>query len=151
MQESDDDTRTHRHRRTESDASAGWREEYATQHVDTSLRADGAKAYTIPGEGDTIRDLDCGGEDTLIVLDTHPEACAAEFEIDDTGVTVAQLNPAYDDGAPVIEAVYLDDIEDRLEGWRSIEDIRDAVSFDVLRVYSFPADRIVETDRGDWV
>ena len=143
------DTTTERHRRTKIDASAGWREEYATQHVDTSLRADGGKAYSIPDEGDTVRDLDARDHGLLIVLNTHPEACAAEFTIDDAGTTVAGVNPGYDDGAPVVEAVYVDDVENTLGSWRSIEDIRDAVSFDVLRVYSFPSDRVVATNRGD--
>lgn len=142
------DDRTHRPRTTDPDASAGWRAEYATQGVDPDLRADGGTAYRLPSKGEVVRDRD-SPEDTLVVLDTHPETAAASHTIDAIDATVAEANPAYDAGAPVVEAVYVADVNDTLEDWFKVGDLRDAVSFGALRSYTFPADRLAEYQGGE--
>jgi hypothetical protein len=58
------------------------------------------------------------------------------------------VNGAYDAAAPVVEAAYVEDVEERLDGWRSVEDLRDAVSFGALDVYTFPADRLAARPGG---
>lgn len=142
---------TNRHRTTDPDASGSWRAEYAFQGVDADLRADGGRAplaafgdggtdHDLPDVGDRVRDRD--GGDELVVVDVH-DASADEYAIDGLGgATVADANPAYDPDAEVVEAVYVESVRDRLDGWRSVEDLRDAVSFDAIDAYSFPADRL---------
>jgi hypothetical protein len=143
--------------RTDTDASAGWEAEYAYQAADPELRADGGDPperaplsaftdggraeYVLPSRGDRVRDRDRGDE--LVVVDVDPETRAGAYEIDGLGgATVADANPAYDAAAPVVEAVYAEEAADSLDGWRSVEDLRDAVAFGALRSYTFPCDRL---------
>ncbi|MFD1687595.1 hypothetical protein [Halobellus litoreus] len=144
-----DDERTNRPRTTEPDASGSWRDEYAAQAVDAELRADGGTAYRLPEEGEVVRDRDSDAGDTLVVVDTHPETTAASFAIDAIGATVAEANPEYDDGAPVVEAAYVEDVNDTLPDWYKTEDLRDAVSFGALSTYTFPADRLAPYNGGE--
>jgi hypothetical protein len=41
------------------------------------------------------------------------------------------------------------DLEERLDGWRSVDDVRDAVAFDAVAAYSFPASRLGEIDADE--
>lgn len=100
------------------------------------------------GAGDRVRDLESDTEDELLVVGIR-DATAAEYVIAEMGESVASLNPGYPPEDRVAEAVYVDEVEDRLDGWRSVEDVRDAVAFDALRSYSFPASRLLATDDED--
>lgn len=152
----------------------GWREIYGANHVaipagvaetDTvgvqeaqnpmaarTLNAplpDGGR-YLLPNSGAHVRDRDTDDEhDTLIVVAVHAETAAEDYEIDELdGATVADVNGDYDPGAPVVEAVYVDEAEEQLDGWRSVEDLRDAVSFGTITAYSFPVSRLARDHRG---
>ena len=107
--------------------------------------ADGG--YSVPSVGSTVQDRDDGDE--LIVVDTHPEQRAGDHVLESVGgLTVAELNPEYDASAPVVEAVYQTEIRSTLDNWRSVEDLRDAVEFDAIEAYSFPADRLTTVYGG---
>jgi hypothetical protein len=110
--------------------------------------ADGGTTDALPAPGDEVRDREEG--DRLVVVETHADTTAAEYEIAALeDATVAEVNDRWSADAPVVEAAYVADIEDRLDGWRSVEDLRDAVAFDALRAYSFPADRLAALPGGE--
>jgi hypothetical protein len=149
MPETDENGRTNRPRTTDPDASAGWETEYAAQHVDHAIATDGGTTTRLPSAGDRVRDRDSDGGDELVVVETHPDTEARDCWLDAINATVADVNGAYDAAAPVVEAAYVSDIEDRLDGWRSVEDLRDAVSFGALSLYTFPADRLARLPGGE--
>ena len=100
-----------------------------------------SEAFSNPDPGDRV--LDDGGDDELIVLDVHPDTRAGDHALEELGgLTVAEVNQECDPGAPVVDAVYADEAEAVLDGWRSVEDIVDAVEFDAIAAYTFPADRL---------
>lgn len=104
--------------------------------------ADGG--FELPNAGDWVRDLDAG--DDLIVIDTDTTTPAEEVTLPDVGgLTVADLNPEYEPTAPVVKAVYVDAAEKKLDGWRSVEDLIDAVEFGAITAHTFPADRLTAT------
>ncbi|MBB6647974.1 hypothetical protein [Halobellus ruber] len=130
------------------DASAGWREEYAHQSVEPDLRADGGTTTALPAAGDHVRDREHDGDELLVVA-IHPDGRADEHPIPGLdGATVADVNDGYDPAAPVVEAVYLEEVDATLDGWRSVEDVRDAVSFGAVNAYRLPADRLDTTGGG---
>ena len=97
--------------------------------------------YILPGVGDRVVDREEGDE--LLVVELYEEMGADRYEIGLFGeTTVAEQNPHYDPAAPVVECVYVENVEETLDGWRSVEDLRDAVELDALTAYSFPADRL---------
>jgi len=164
---------THAPREGHHGGGCGWREIYGANHV--AIPTGGAKTgpvgvqgsqnptarrppnaplpdggrYLLPNAGARVRDRDTDDEhDTLIVVDVHPETTAEDFEIDELdGASVAEVNPDHDSGAPVVEAVYADEADDQLDGWRSVEDLRDAVSFGAITAYTFPVTRLAR-DHG---
>jgi hypothetical protein len=142
--------RTNRPRTTDPDASADWRTEYATQGVDHAIATDGGTETRLPTAGDRVRDRDSDDGDELVVVETHPDTEARECWLDAIDATVADVNGAYDATAPVVEAAYVSAVEERLDGWRSVEDLRDAVSFGALSLYTFPADRLARVPGGAW-
>lgn len=137
---------TKRPNRSRTDASAGWRDEY--RHAHAAL-PDGGR-YLLPNAGARVRDRDTDDEhDTLIVITVHAETAAEDYEIDELdGATVADVNPDHDPGAPVVEAVYADEADEQLDGWRSVEDLRDGVSFGAITAYSFPVPRLARDHGG---
>lgn len=141
-------------RRPAPTASAGWREEYRYQDVLTSAHdapddrrraaepvvlADGGAA--VPDAGEHVRDREGDPDDVLVVLEALPDTRADFYQIPATGNTVAQHNPDYPPWAPVVRAVYSDDL-DAVTGWRDLDDLRDAVDDGALRAYAFPAPRL---------
>ena len=100
--------------------------------------ADGGQ-YRLPGVGDPV--LDREGGDRLVVVDVHPGTAAAEYAIT-SGATVADHNDEYDPAAPVVDAVYTDEVGVALVEWRSVADLRRAADDGKLTVYSFPTDRL---------
>lgn len=140
----------HRHRRPRTDASGGWRAEYALQVVDDAHepRADGGR-YVLPTVGSRVRDRDGDDGDELLVVNVDGTTTAADHTIEALDATVADVNPAYDPAAPVVEAVYVEELEAALDGWRGVEDVKDAISFDAIASYTFPVDRLASTPGGD--
>jgi len=110
---------------------------------------DGGATTRLPSAGERVRDRDSDDGDELVVVETHPDTEARECWLDAINATVADVNGAYDAAAPVVEAAYVSEVEDSLDGWRSVEDLRDAVSFGALRCYSFPADRLARLSGGE--
>lgn len=109
------------------------------------LVADGGR----PGVtvGDWARDADSDDDGRLLVI---REASAPADEVLIDGRTVAEYNPEYPPSARVLGCVYESALEDHLDGWRSVDDVRDAVAVDAIASYSFPAPRLraVEDDGG---
>ena len=107
------------------------------------LVADGGR----PGiaAGDRVKDLESDDSEELLVVGIR-DADAAEYVIPELGESVAAANPGYPPKDRVAEAVYMDDVDSRLDGWRSVEDVRDAVAFDAIASYSFPASRLRAID-----
>jgi len=101
--------------------------------------------YFLPDTGSRVLDRNTDERDELLVVEVHPEVRAADHVIDAIDATVADMNPEYDADAPVVEAVYTVEVDERLDGWRSVEDLRDAVEFGAINSYSFPADRLAST------
>lgn len=97
--------------------------------------------------GDWARDADSDDDDRLLVI-REPGATADEVLIGDR--TVAEYNPEYPPTARVLRCVYESALEERLDGWRSVDDVRDAVAVDAIPSYSFPAPRLraVDEDGG---
>jgi hypothetical protein len=92
--------------------------------------------------GERVRDREDAGDAELIVLDRR-DRTAAEVTIDTTDrLTVADVNPEYDARGDVVDAVYLEEVEATLDGWRSVADLRDAAAFDAVNTYAFPAQRL---------
>lgn len=90
--------------------------------------------------GERVRDREDAGDAELIVLDRR-DRTAAEVTIDDR-LSVADVNPEYDARDDVVDAVYLEEVEATLDGWRSVADLRDAAAFDAINTYAFPAQRL---------
>jgi hypothetical protein len=135
-----------RRSRERRDASSGWRAEYADQGVPIP---DGGED-TLPSPGDRARDRDADDDAEVLVLRTHGSSRADNWHIPALdGKTVYQVNQEYPPWSPVVEAVYLDELEATLDGWRGVEDVRDAVSLDALRSYAFPAARLAPPDRPE--
>ena len=150
MTDSDENGRTNRPRTTDPDASAGWETEYAAQGVDHAIATDGGRTDVLPSPGDRVRDRDSDDGDELLVVNVDEDTTAAECWLDAINATVADVNGAYDAAAPVVEAAYVEDVSETLDGWRTVEDLRDAVSFGALSLYTFPADRLTRVPGGAW-
>lgn len=101
--------------------------------------------YNLPPIGSRVRDRDSEDDDELVAIDTHPDTPAADYIIDDLDATVADYNEDYDPTAPVVEVVYVEEAKHKINSWRSVEDLVDAVELGALNSYSFPADRLAAT------
>lgn len=108
------------------------------------LVADGGRPGV--GVGDRVKDLDSEEDDELLVVRERDEPAT---EIYVRGRSVAEYNPEYPPNSRVVDCVYTSAIDTALEGWRSVEDVRDAVAFDALTAYSFPAGRLRRVGEDD--
>jgi hypothetical protein len=131
----------------EPDVSAGWREEYAAQGVDAAIRPDGGRVTEELRPGSRAVDRDDRDDAEVLVLEATDTA-ACEYTIDALEKTVAECNLEYPPEADVVEAAYVDEVEYAVGGWRTVEDLRDAVAFGAINSYSFPAPRLRPTDGG---
>jgi len=114
--------------------------------VSDRIETDGGQCR-LPAVGDRVVDREDG--DRLVVINVDAHTTADEEVLPECGgLTVAELNPEYDATAPLVEAVYVETVDNTLQGWRSVEDLIDAVEFGALEDYTFPADRLgtVEED-----
>lgn len=107
--------------------------------------------YHLPEPGDVVRDRDRRDDAVLVVIETHPETAASDVDVPEVGesVSVADLNPDYDDGAPVVDCVYEEAAQEPLSEWSDPHKIRAYTQWDDIAVYSFPADRLADTRRGE--
>ena len=107
--------------------------------IKSNLDADGG--YIMPEVGSCAIDRDQGTE--VIVLEIEPGRAAtdvAAFQRD--SITVADLNPKYDEGAPPVRVVYADPVDHILSSWESVDELCSAVDNDVINDHYFPADRL---------
>ena len=102
--------------------------------------------YNLPAIGSRVHDRDSEDGDEVVVIETHSLARASEFVIDELDETVAEVNPDYDQHAPVVEAVYVEEADQQLPWWESVEDLDDAVEGGAINSYSFPCDRLAGDD-----
>lgn len=102
--------------------------------------------YRLPAVGDPVVDRE--GGDRLVVIDVHPGTTASEYAITE-GATVADHNDEYDPAAPVVDAVYTEEVGVALVEWRSVADLRRAVGDGKLTTYAFPTDRLATVEEGD--
>ena len=111
----------------------------APAETKSDLGADGG--YIIPEVGSCAIDRDRGAE--VIVIEIKPGRAAtdvAAFQRD--SITVADLNPKYDEGAPPIRVVYADPVDHILSSWESVDELCSAVDNGVINDHYFPADRL---------
>lgn len=134
-------------RRTETDVSAGWREEHQAVHVPLP---DGGVEYLLPDEGAVVFDREDLRDDRVdpsraVVVETHPTVPAAEFYVDEIDATVAQVNEIWDPDSPVIKIAFVDEIE---HAGGDPDDIT-AAQCDRLgiQIYSYPSNRVVRAER----
>lgn len=92
--------------------------------------------YSLPGVGAPVVDRET--DERLIVIRLRPETRAGDHEVGSE--TVAELNPEYDENAPVVDAVYAEEIQ--LAEWRSVDDLQAAADRGDLTAYAFPVDRL---------
>nr|WP_192960670.1 hypothetical protein [Halorubrum litoreum] len=120
------------------DFSAAWKDDVQDERTVT----DGDE-LSVPTAGELVHDRDGEGEDELVVVQAHHDTPAEEYPIDEVGgETVADLNAFYDAQAPVLEAVYLAEVEAVLDSWDDVDDLRKEVSSGEVSSYAFPADRL---------
>jgi|APHM01.1.fsa_nt_gi hypothetical protein len=112
---------------------------------------DDSGRFDLPSEGAIVRDdrRKDGLNDELLVMSVHPDTTAADEYIPEIGQTVADVNKPYAADSPVVDVVYLEEVEDTLDGWRSIDDINEAILAGALHTYTFPADRLSRTPGGE--
>jgi hypothetical protein len=106
--------------------------------------------YDLPTPGDRVRDRDGDDGDELLVVETHPDTTAEDHRIDAIDATVADVNVDHPGDAPVVEAVYVEDLERGDVTSREPRALRADVAADRLRSYTFPSTRLapVNTDDG---
>lgn len=117
-----------------------WLEAHDRGDDDDRLRADGG-TYRIPETMCFVEDREAREDDQLVVFRTHPDTAAADFEIPEIDSTVAEANPDYDSGAPVVEAIYCDDLEGELDDL-TLGRLWTLVARDAIASYAFPVGRL---------
>ena len=96
--------------------------------------------------GMPVEDSDSNTHTPLIVVN-HPEEVCAEFEVPYTEKTVADFNEKYSETAPAVQAVYQNQLEQKVEDWHTLHvDELLSVCDDVgLKTYTYPAQRLEAT------
>lgn len=109
----------------------------------------GAIRYTLPEVGAHVFDREYDEAKELVVIEVYPGTRAADHEIPElSGRTVAELNAQYDSEAPVVDAVYIEDINGSCGRNRDIRQLRSAVRDGSIRSYTFPAPRLARGGEG---
>lgn len=120
-------------------------------HLTGCDRADEATALAdggvdLPERGDERTDREASSGDRVLVLDVHTDAHADTWLVDAIDDTVAAVNPEYPDDDPVVEAVYVDALEDVGIADRSPDEVEHAAELGESGVYHFPASRLAAVD-----
>lgn len=94
--------------------------------------------------GDRVRDR--GGDDDadLAVVIACPTIPADEYEIEDTGQTVADYNPDCDSDTPVVEIVFQPALEASPINWQahSPDTLAEQIAAHDIQTYAYPATRL---------
>lgn len=131
----------------EPDASGSWRDEYRAQAA--PVPDGGRRRYILPDVGARVIDREEPDEQTVaIVVDTHPTEWAVDRYLPALEATVAELNPDYDDEAPVVTVAFPEDLAaagidvDELRAQDALEHLRHITQTPDVRTYDYPADRL---------
>ena len=109
----------------------------------------GAIRYPLPKVGARVFDEQCNEEKELVVINVYPGTRAGDHEIrEHSRHTVAELNRQYDPGEPVVDAVYIEDINDIFGPYWNIRQLRSAAYCGSIRSYAFPASRLKRGEEG---
>lgn len=130
-----------------ADVSAGWREEARAVHVDPDGWVEDVDAgpdagiYDLPEPGELVRDRETDAR--AVVVAVRPAATAAGVAVD-ADRTVADCNPGYDPGAPVVGVAMLGDLDRSLPAWDRWPADRLAARCRArgVTVYDYPATRL---------
>lgn len=95
--------------------------------------------------------VDCDATEprsTAIVLDV-PDETATTTVVDETGETIAELNPDYPSDAPVVVVAFQDELEEHMD-WTSLPDdeLLDEAETAGVRTYTYPVPRLHPADCG---
>jgi hypothetical protein len=135
-----------RRARERHDASGGWELVYR----DLAVPIPDGGEETLPSPGARARDREDSDGGEVFVVETHPSSRADNWHLEALdGDTVFMANQSYPPWSLVVEGVYVAELEAKLDGWRSLADVRDAVSLGAVRKYAFPAARLAPADRPD--
>jgi hypothetical protein len=112
---------------------------------------DGGRRFLLPDVGARVLDReavrDGGDANPAVVLATHETTTAADYHVDALDATVAELNPEWADGAPVIEVAFVDALDGAGAGWSEDPPTPDAARDANVTVYSYPAPRLIRAER----
>ena len=87
---------------------------------------------------------DSDGQHTRLIVVAHPDASCDELDVPHTGKTVADYNPEYEPSAPVVQAVYQNQLDEKVEDWNGlhVEELLPACKDAGIQTYSYPAKRL---------
>ena len=92
--------------------------------------------------GDRVVDKESEDEKTAVVV-LKPDATVSDWEVNN-GETVADHNPGYDEGSPVVVVAFVEDLDEWWEGWREHEpyELFDGMCERGHKFYAFPRGRL---------
>jgi len=112
---------------------------------DRDMIADGGE-FALPEEGSIMEDAQRGRD--VVVVNTHAEASAGDWQNNGRPLTVAELNPGCDAGEPVVEVAYFDNVAQSPFDCQDLEEVRKGVERGVFKLYAFPASRLRDSVGG---
>ena len=94
--------------------------------------------------GARVRDQSGDDDSDLAIVVACPELPAGEYEIEDTGQTVADYNPDCDPSTPVVEVVFLPALDASPLDWTTLppDELADQVAGYDLQTYAYPVSRL---------
>jgi len=97
--------------------------------------------------GISVYDAEADEKFTRMIVVNHAEVPSGEFEIPETGKTIAEYNPEYDSDAPVVETVYREELNEDVDGWKwmPVEKLAEKAESAGIASYSYPATRLKTT------
>ena len=97
--------------------------------------------------GISVYDAETGGNYPRMIVVNHTGKPSNEVELDDSEGTVADTNPEYDPKAPVVQAVFRDELKEHVDGWKwmPVTDLASAAKDAGITFYSYPAPRLKST------
>jgi hypothetical protein len=97
--------------------------------------------------GLSVYDRDYTGKFKRLIVVNHPDVTCEECRVPGTGQTVAEYNPDYEPTAPVVETVYRDELDEKVDSWTwlDLDQIGEAADDAGLTRYSYPAPRLKST------
>lgn len=97
--------------------------------------------------GMSVYDRDYTGQFRRLITINHPSETCEEYIIPGADQTVAEYNPEYDPTASVVEAVYRDKLDKKVDNWTwlDLDQLADAAKKAGMTSYSYPAPRLKST------